>query len=147
MKILIAVDDSVHSDRAVKFVTRMRWPAGSRMIVCSALQPVVGVAATPYEPGAASPDTMAEQRQQTETLVARAQSRLRDAGFSTEGRVLEGDARGALMQVVQDERADLLVVGSHGRTGLEKLMLGSVSSHLVTHARCSVLVVKRAADY
>jgi nucleotide-binding universal stress UspA family protein len=38
--------------------------------------------------------------------------------------------------------ADLVVVGSHGRTGLAKLVLGSVASHVVTHAPCSVLVVK-----
>jgi nucleotide-binding universal stress UspA family protein len=47
------------------------------------------------------------------------------------------------VEFVRAERADLLVVGSHGRTGLAKLMLGSVSSHTMTHAPCSVLVVKQ----
>lgn len=41
MKILIALDDSAHSARAVRFVLRMRWPAGSRVIVANVLAPVI----------------------------------------------------------------------------------------------------------
>jgi nucleotide-binding universal stress UspA family protein len=58
--------------------------------------------------------------------------------------VVLGEPASALVQAVRDEGADLLVVGSHGRTGLTKLLLGSVSAHAVGHAPCSVLVVKRA---
>jgi nucleotide-binding universal stress UspA family protein len=39
--------------------------------------------------------------------------------------------------------ADLVVLGSHGRTGIPKLVLGSVASHVVSHAPCDVLVIKR----
>jgi hypothetical protein len=42
------------------------------------------------------------------------------------------------------ERSDLVVVGSHGRSGLSRLLIGSVASHVVIHAPCSVLVVKTA---
>ncbi len=48
----------------------------------------------------------------------------------------------ALLDEAARRRVDLIVVGSHGRTGLTKLMMGSVASHIVTHAPCSVLVVK-----
>lgn len=143
MKILIALDDSPHSDRALDFVTRMRWPAGSRVIVASTLQPVASTLVAPQEPGMASTALLEEQRRHLEELVARAEGTLREFGFSTEGRVLVGDPREALLEVAQAERADLLVVGSQGRTGIAKLMLGSVSSHVVTHAPCSVLVVKQ----
>ena len=143
MKILIALDTSPHSERALDFVTRMRWPAGSRVIVLSALQPPVNAVATgPYEPGVVDPQLLERQREQLENLVSGAERRLREAGFSTEGRVVVGDPREALMEAAQGERADLVVTGSHGRSGLSKLMLGSVSSHIVTHAPCSVLVVK-----
>lgn len=145
MKILIAVDDSLCSDRAVEFITRVRWPAGSRTIVCSALQPSAGVRAAANGFGAGAPEPDARPRRRLEALVSRAQCRLRDSGFPAEVRIVAGDAREVLIDVVKDERVDLLVVGSHGRTGLAKLMLGSVSSHLVTHAPCSVLVVKCVA--
>jgi nucleotide-binding universal stress UspA family protein len=143
MKILIALDDSPHSDRALEFVTRMRWPAGSRVIVLSILQQVATGLATPEVPGTVLAVQPQRQRR-IEHLVARAEGTLREAGFSTEGLILAGDPREVLVQVAQRERADVLVVGSRGRTGITKLMLGSVSSHVVTHAPCTVLVVKQA---
>ena len=142
MKILIALDASPHSERALDFVTRMRWPAGSRVIVLSVMQPVVNAVAGPYEPGVVEVGLMEEQRRVLGAVVEGAENRLRESGFSTEGRVLAGDPRETLAQEARNERADLLVLGSHGRTGIAKLMLGSVSSHLVTHAPCNVLVVK-----
>jgi len=142
MKILIAVDQSPHSERAVRFVTRMRWPAGSRVIVASALAPLV----TPSLPGDGgvplTVELAAEQRAEVQAVVARAEDELRAAGISTESRIPAGDPRDALLRLAEDERVDLVVLGSHGRTGFAKLLLGSVSSHVVTHARCSVLVVK-----
>lgn len=53
-----------------------------------------------------------------------------------------GDPAGTLLHVAERERADLLVVGSHGRTGIERFLLGSVSEKVVRHAPCSVLVVR-----
>ncbi len=143
MKILIAVDDSPHSARAVRFVARMRWPAGSRVIVANVVTPQL----TPPGVGGESGvplliEVSEEQRASACAVVAKAEAELREAGIATEERVPSGDPREALLRLVSEERVDLLVVGSHGRTGFAKLLLGSVSSHAVTHARCSVLVVK-----
>ncbi len=143
MKILIAVDDSPHSARAVRFVARMRWPAGSRVIVANVVTPQL----TPPGVGGESGvplliEVSEEQRASARAVVAKAEAELREAGIATEERVPSGDPREALLRLVSEERVDLLVVGSHGRTGFAKLLLGSVSSHAVTHARCSVLVVK-----
>lgn len=143
MKILIAVDDSPHSARAVRFVARMRWPAGSRVIVANVVTPQL----TPPGVGGESGvplliEVSEEQRASARAVVAKAEAELREAGIATEERVSSGDPREALLRLVGEERVDLLVVGSHGRTGFAKLLLGSVSSHAVTHARCSVLVVK-----
>jgi len=143
MKILIALDSSTFSDRALEFVARMRWPAGSRVIVLSVLQPVVSTLAGPYETGVIPVGDLEGLRHELEELVAGAERKLREVGFATEARVLTGDPRETLLDVARAERADLIVVGSHGRSGIAKMMLGSVSSHVVTHAPCSVLVVKQ----
>jgi len=143
MKILIALDASPHSDRALDFVARMRWPAGSRVIVLSVLQPVARAVTSPYEPAPIASENLEVLRKQLEEVVSRAERTLCEVGISTEGRVLAGDPRQTLIEIAQGERADLIVLGSHGRTGLAKMMLGSVSSHVVTHAPCSVLVVKQ----
>ena len=144
MKILIGLDASTHSERVLDFVARMRWPAGSRVIVLSVLQPVASTVAGAYEASVIPADSLDGLRQQLEEVVARAEGALREVGFSTEGRVVAGEPRQCLLDVAHGERADLIVVGSHGRSGIAKMMLGSVSSHVVTHAPCSVLVVKQS---
>lgn len=143
MRIMIAVDDSPHSARAVKFVSRMRWPAGSRVLVANVVTPAV----TPPRIGAdpAVPlliEVSEEQRRHANEVVGQAEAELQAAGLPTEKRIPTGDPRDALLRLAQDEHVDLMVVGSHGRTGFAKLLLGSVSSHAVTHACCNVLVVK-----
>jgi nucleotide-binding universal stress UspA family protein len=143
MKILIAVDDSPHSARAVHFVSRMRWPAGSRVLVANVVTPALAPPRVISEGGVPLLiEVSEEQRQQANALVCTAEAELRAAGLSTEKRVPTGDPREALLRLAADERVDLMVVGSHGRTGFAKLLLGSVSSHAVTHANCNVLVVK-----
>ena len=142
MKIVVALDDSVHSERALGFVTRMRWPAGSTIVVLCVAQPLPAGLAAPYEPQTLPTELTESQHARLQEAVSRAERALRESGLSTVGRVVDGDPRAALLEAAEQERADLLVVGSHGRAGLSKLMLGSVSSHVVTHAPCSVLVVK-----
>jgi nucleotide-binding universal stress UspA family protein len=114
------------------------------MLVVSALNlNTASTAATPELAGAPVRE-LDPLRCQLDDLVSKATSELRDSGFASEGRVEVGDPREVLVSIAQSERADLIVVGSHGRTGIAKLVLGSVSSHIVTQAPCSVLVVKHA---
>jgi len=143
MRIVIAVDQSPHSERAVRFVSRMRWPAGSRVIVANVIGPPLSPPVAGVDTGAPlMVETMAEQTVETRTRLAEIEAELRVAGIATENRLSTGDPRDTLLRLIEEERVDLIVVGSHGRTGLAKLLLGSVSSHIVTHSRCSVLVVK-----
>lgn len=148
MRIMIAVDASRHSDEAVKFVTRMRWPPGSRMIVVSVLPPVGSMSALAAMPAETSADSALRSAAAIEAAatIERAENTLRAAGVSVQGYVLEGEPREAILGAARDERVDLIAVGSHGRTGLARLLLGSVSSHVTTHAPCSVLVVKVSDD-
>jgi nucleotide-binding universal stress UspA family protein len=60
-----------------------------------------------------------------------------------ERRLVEGDAGDAL--VSESAEADLVVVGSHGRSGIKAALLGSVSRHVVDRAACPVVVVKAAS--
>ena len=63
-----------------------------------------------------------------------------DASTPVDRRLVEGDAGEAI--VAQSAEADLVVVGSHGRSGIRAALLGSVSRHVVDHAACPVVVVK-----
>jgi nucleotide-binding universal stress UspA family protein len=65
------------------------------------------------------------------------------SGIDVEQKLVEGDAGDVL--VAESESAQLVVVGSHGRSGLQAALLGSVSRHVTTHASCPVVVVKASS--
>jgi nucleotide-binding universal stress UspA family protein len=144
MNVLIGIDDSPFSRAALEYVKRSAWPKGTKFLVVSASAPVfVG-------PGeAAAPGAIAELIQQQEAfhkdLAQKAAEELKAVGLDATGKMVPSDPRGAISDTAKALPADLVVVGSHGRSGLTKLLLGSVATHVVTHAPCSVLVVKRPA--
>jgi nucleotide-binding universal stress UspA family protein len=95
-------------------------------------------------PAAASDilDVRDERRRLGEELVSRAGQQLQAAGFQTSTTVREGDPRHAILDVAAEWEADLIVLGSHGRKGLDRFLLGSVSESVVRHAPCSVEIVR-----
>ena len=143
MKILIGVDDSKHSQKALEFVKQMKWPEGTRVLVVSAVREILPVYSEVYVPPASySERLMDDLFKHHQEMASDAEKELRDAGFKTEAKVLQGDPRAVIVDLARTERADLIVVGSHGRTGLSKILIGSVASHIVAHAPCNVTVVK-----
>jgi nucleotide-binding universal stress UspA family protein len=61
-------------------------------------------------------------------------------------RLVTGDPATSVVQAAEEEGADFIVVGSHGRTGLGRLLMGSVAEAIVRHAKCPVVTVKAPAD-
>lgn len=141
MIVIIGIDDSPFSKAAIEHVAKSAWPSGTRFVVISAVAPIF------IGPGeAAAPDAiarlMAEQEKYHREIAERDATRLREAGFKAEDRVIIGDPRTAIVELANTQRADLVVVGSHGRTGIKRLLLGSVAEYVVSHAPCNVLVVR-----
>lgn len=66
-----------------------------------------------------------------------------DLRIQIEHRLLQGDPVTQILNVARDAVCDLIVIGSHGRTGLERLLLGSVAGRVLTRSPCPVLVVKQ----
>jgi nucleotide-binding universal stress UspA family protein len=84
----------------------------------------------------------AEQREQAKRLLEKAASTLRSAGFQATWIVQEGDPRTAILDDADAWNADLIVMGSHGRSGLQRWLMGSVSEAIARHAACSVEIVR-----
>ncbi len=145
MRVIIGVDDSPCSEAAVEFVSRVSWPSDTTVMVVSSVEMPVPDYATPYAPANVELglwlDELTKYREQ---VVSRDETVLKRAGLRAGSSVLQGDPRETLVEEAKREPADLLVVGSHGWTGMDRLVMGSVASHVVTHAPCSVLVVKKA---
>ena len=144
MKILLAVDGSEYSQAAVGAVAARPWPPGTTVRVLSAVEPVVPPASEVwYDAGGSLELTRQELTKQADQLTAGVAERLRAAGLTAGTAVRDGDPRSVILDEAQEWGADLIVVGSHGYTGLKRWLLGSVAQSVVGHAPCSVEVVRR----
>jgi nucleotide-binding universal stress UspA family protein len=81
-------------------------------------------------------------REVAESVLARAEAGLESKGLEVETHAREGDPAKVIIDVAQEQNADLIVVGNRGLTGLERFLLGSVSSKLSHHAPCSVMIIR-----
>jgi nucleotide-binding universal stress UspA family protein len=103
-----------------------------------------------WDPHAPSPEVLlAKLEQAGPELEARLASWARDAGARMGGSartvLLTGPAAGEIVRFARDGGVDLVVMATHGRSGLARVLLGSVAEHVVREASCSVLVVRRPA--
>lgn len=144
MRILIALDGSASSDAATSTVVAQMKTDDVIVRLLHVLDAFPARLAE-AEGSRAYPDFAAarlEERRAAERLLADTAAKLRSAGFRVETTVQEGDPRGAILDEAAAWNADLIVVGSHGRTGLQRVLMGSVSEAVVRHAPCSVEVVR-----
>jgi len=146
MKILIAVDGSPFSDTAIEEVARRPWPAGSKVLVVTAFE--APVAATPDI--WTLPTDYFEQversiRMRADSVMETAVAKLKAAlapDIEVKGKCINGAPKRVILDEAENWKADLIVVGSHGYPAWERLLLGSVSQAIVSHARCSVEVAR-----
>lgn len=146
MKILLAVDGSPCSDVAVNELGRRPWPEGSSVKVLNAFE--LPLPATPE--GWALPPSYFDEldravRTQAQSIVDRAVATLKntlDKTMTVEGYPIAGAPRAVILDEAESWGADLIVVGSHGYGRWERFLLGSVSQSIVSHAKCSVEVVR-----
>ncbi|MFO7955308.1 universal stress protein [Thioalkalivibrio sp.] len=90
----------------------------------------------------AVPGQSDDRRKEGVETVQRLQGEARERGLRTDATTEEGCPERALLDIAHRDRRDLIVLGSHGRTGLNRLLMGSVSERVIGGADCPVLVVK-----
>jgi len=88
-------------------------------------------------------ETMRALLERAQAVADRTLTKLGAAGLALESRVRRGDPSHEIVEEAKSWGADLIVVGSHGRTGMQRLLLGSVAEQVVRHAPCSVEVVRQ----
>lgn len=151
MKILLATDGSEFSNAAAKSVAHQPWPAGSQIRILSVEE--LPVFQYPADASPLSPVYPASLLQELQDLASK---RAKEA-VETARKILVaaglkpleveaapvGNARVFILEVAKEWAADLIVVGSHGRRGLDRLIMGSVSESVAIYAHCSVEVVRK----
>jgi nucleotide-binding universal stress UspA family protein len=125
-RLLIATDGSPFSQAAWQEALEMARRTGGNLLVAAAVH------------GDLAPDKAA-------ALVDRLTAEARNAGVAPEPLVLSGRPDEAILQVAAAKQVDLIILGSHGKTGLKRLLMGSVAERVIGQAACPVLVVKRPA--
>jgi nucleotide-binding universal stress UspA family protein len=145
-KIIAATDFSDDSARALQYAEELARKFGAEMIVLHVDQPLAPVMLTPeFGPGL---DTGAmnriaeEQRLLAQRELDKTVTRLRDSGLKARSLLRVGAPFMEIIHAAQTEAADLIVMGTHGRSGLAHVLMGSVAERVVQKAPCAVLTIR-----
>lgn len=141
---LVAVDLEDTSRSVVTAIVRSLGPEVTSCTLAHAYHvPFEGFVTPGVSPGAVT-DLRKEYRQAAVSGLARFQATLSKLGMHWETVVVRGDPRTALLAEVDRQRADLVAVGTHGRSGIAHALIGSVAEWIIQTAPCDVLVARPA---
>jgi nucleotide-binding universal stress UspA family protein len=143
MKILHPTDFSECATAAQSVAVDLARKLGAELVLVQAL-----VEAPLYSEGFISRRQVqtvydAQRKWSEDTLEARAEQ-LRQSGIKTSWRVQMGAPSEEIVRTAEEEHADMIVMGTHGRSGLNRVLLGSVTERVIRLARCPVLTVRHA---
>ena len=142
-KILLPTDFSGCANFALPYAAAIARATKATIICVHVVEPVVP--AVGYT-GLAEPMPIADISDQLEDSAERQLPKLAEceecAGLNLEEIIVHGDPAAEIVRVAQEQKVDLIVISSHGRTGLGRIIFGSTAEAVVRHANCPVLVVK-----
>lgn len=135
-RILVATDGSEYSRKAVDKALELAAYSRGLLTVISVLE----ISPHIY---AVAPELTEEKIKLNEKIVDEVKKLAASRGIQAEGTVREAEcANEVITDVARKKNIDLIILGSHGRTGLKRLLMGSVTESVIAHAPCPVLVVK-----
>jgi nucleotide-binding universal stress UspA family protein len=141
-KILVPVDFSEHGDRAVSVAADIARDLGASLHVVHVVPPIPYLG-PPFAPGAAF---AAELRADTRKIFDDYMAGLARRGIQATGTLADGVAYAGVNRVAAEIGADLIVMTTHGRSGFEHALIGSVTERVIRTCRVPVVVVPPAAS-
>ena len=143
--ILCPIDFSKCSERALDYAVHMASLLGAELhLVHAYVDPLASIPfgrANTAGPAAADPELITAAKQERAQEVARLQALCDKHGVTTTVKEVEGEPRHVICQIAKDDAADLIIMGTHGRTGAARALIGSVAERVVRTAPCAVLTV------
>jgi nucleotide-binding universal stress UspA family protein len=141
-RILHPTDFSSASTAAFKRAIAMAKKDRSELVLVHVLAPPMPIAGEGYIPPNVYEDLEASAQRYAEKRLATLKDKAKTAGVRASTVIREGVADEQIVRAARAKKADVIVIGTHGRTGLARLFLGSVASRVVTAAPCPVLTVR-----
>jgi nucleotide-binding universal stress UspA family protein len=146
-RLLIAFDGSEHAKEAVRQVAGRTWPKGTRalLLAVSEFQLRMGDMALALTQTLSRGKAQQSPWPWMDAQLAKAAASLAAAGILTDTAMVIDEPRRAILTQARKFKADTIVMGTHGHSGLSRFLLGSVSASVSAHAPCSVEVVRTKA--
>ena len=145
-RILFPTDFSENSSSALEYASRLAGDTGARMYIVhvdSLLD--IKLPLFPPELAVSSYDApWGHERHEIRDRLTKVVPTIPNVAY--EHRYLTGSPAAKILKLAEQERIGLIVMGSHGRTGLSKLLMGSVAEGVMRRAKCPVLIVKLPVD-
>jgi nucleotide-binding universal stress UspA family protein len=142
-RIVVGTDGSETAGQAVSQAIELAQLSGARLSIVSAYSPAAGrrVQAEAQE---APADVQYElgPREDVNLVLDAAAAQAKEAGIEVQTHPVEADPADAILNVAEEVKADLIVVGNKGMTGARRYLLGSVPNNVSHHAPCSVIIVR-----
>jgi nucleotide-binding universal stress UspA family protein len=141
-RILHPTDFSRASTPAFKRAVEMAKANRSELVVAHVLVPAMPIMGDGYVSPQVYEDMDAAARSAAQKQLRKLVDRAKQAGVRVKGLLLDGVAHERIARAARAQKADLVVIGTHGRTGFAKLFLGSVASRVLAVSPCPVLTVR-----
>jgi len=142
-RIVVGTDGSETAAEAVRQAVDLAKLSGAQLSIVSAYAPISG-RRVQGEQSEAPADVQYEigPREDVNLVLDAAAADARKEGIEVQTHPVEGDPADAILNVAEETKADLIVVGNKGMTGARRYLLGSVPNNVSHHAPCSVIIVR-----
>ncbi len=137
--ILFPTDFSTASDAALVHAEALAKSTGARLLIVHVEEPPLAYGGGELYYGLPEPDSERIQKMLDDV-------RPKDPAVPFAHRLTMGDPAGEIVRLATDEQAEMIVLGTHGRTGMTRLLMGSVAESIVRRAPCPVLIYREAAE-
>ena len=141
--IVVGTDGSETAGEAVRQATELAKAVGGKVHLVSAFEPV-GNQRLREERQQVPEDMqwMVNPREDVEATLKEASEQIQEAGVDVETFARQGDPADAILDVAEENNADLIIVGNKGMSGAKRFLLGSVPNKVSHHAPCSVMIIR-----
>ena len=142
-RIVVGTDGSDTANQAVRQAVDLARSVGAKLELVSAYEPVPAQRLAAERRDAPEDLQWAiNPREDVDTTLAAAADTAREAGVPVDVYPRQGDPADAILDVAEEQEADLIIVGNKGMTGAKRFLLGSVPNKVSHHAPCSVMIVR-----